>query len=285
MEGSGATPGLGRLEQQGAVSDQKAEPVLLSTGDGVATITLHRPEVFNALDRTLGEGLAGALEAAVEDSAVRAIVLTGAGGGFCAGGDVRAALRYIEDGGDPRQYFGDVILLLNRIVLGLWRAPKPVIAAINGAVGGAGLSLAAACDLRLAAESAKFKQAYTSIGLVPDGGWTLTVPRLIGAAKAAELLYLDPLVCSADAQRFGLVHEVVADDALLARAHEMASRLAQGPVSAFAAAKELMNQPLLAELERQLERERQAIMAQARTGDFRERVQRFVSGARRGERA
>lgn len=267
------------------MAETNTEPVLLSAGEGVATITLNRPEVFNALDRALGEELAGKLEAAVGDTAVRAIVLTGAGGGFCAGGDIRAALRYIEEGGDARQYFGEVILLLNRIVLGLWRAPKPVIAAINGAVGGAGLSLVAACDLRLAAESAKFKQAYTSIGLVPDGGWTLTVPRLIGAAKAAELLFLDPLLSSADAQRLGLLHEVIADDALPGRAHEMASRLAQGPAGAFAAAKALMNEPLLADLERQLERERQAIMAQAATRDFRERVERFVGGARRGERS
>lgn len=267
------------------MAETNVEPVLLSTGDGIATITLNRPEVFNALDRALGAELARKLEAAIEDAAVRAIILTGAGGGFCAGGDIRAALRYIEDGGDPSQYFGDVIVLLNRIVLGLWRAPKPVIAAINGAVGGAGLSLAAACDLRLAAASAKFKQAYTSIGLVPDGGWTLTVPRLIGAARAAELLFLDPLLSSADALSMGLVHEVTADDALCPRAHELALRLAQGPAAALAAAKELMNQPLSADLERQLERERQAIMAQAATGDFRERVQRFVGGPKRGERA
>jgi 2-(1,2-epoxy-1,2-dihydrophenyl)acetyl-CoA isomerase len=153
---------------------------------------------------------------------------------------------------------------------------KPIIAAINGAAGGAGVSLAAACDLRLAAEGAKFKQAYTSIGLVPDGGWTAIVPQIIGPARAAELLLLDPVLDARQAAALGLVHEVVPDGSLAGRAREVATRLAQGPTTAFGGAKALVNASLFPLLEVQLERERQRIIAQGGTQDFLEGLAAFV---------
>ena len=138
------------------------------------------------------------------------------------------------------------------------------------------MSLAAACDLRLAAESAKFKQAYTSIGLVPDGGWTIIVPHIIGAAKAMELLLLDPILDANQALAVGLVHEVVPDDRLQERAQEMSRQLARGPRTAFGGAKALLNAALFPMLETQLERERQRLMTQGGTKDFLERLSSFL---------
>lgn len=252
------------------------EAVLNSIEGPIGLITLNRPEVMNALDRTLGEGLARALETCNGNPEVRVIVLTGAGGGFCSGGDIKAAWQYISSGGDAPQYFGEVLLSLNRIILDFRRTPKPVIAAINGAAGGAGISLLAACDYRIAVESARFKQAYTSIGLVPDGGWTAFVPRLIGTGRAMELLYLDPMLSAQEAKTIGLIHEVVPDGKLMERARALAEQLAQGAASAYAGSKKLINAAQFADLEEQLERERQGIIAQARAKDFVERAKRFA---------
>jgi 2-(1,2-epoxy-1,2-dihydrophenyl)acetyl-CoA isomerase len=152
---------------------------------------------------------------------------------------------------------------------------KPVIASVNGAAGGAGMSLAAACDIRIAAESARFKQAYTSIGLVPDGGWTVFVPQIIGTAKAMELLLLDPMIDAKEALSLGLVHEVVPNGKLHERVKEIATRLAQGPATALGGAKALLNAAQFPTLETQLERERQRLIAQGGTRDFLERLSAF----------
>ena len=142
------------------------------------------------------------------------------------------------------------------------------------------MSLAAACDLRLAAESAKFRQAYTSMGLVPDGGWTAIVPQIIGAAKAMELLLADPVLDARQALTLGFVHEVVPDDKLQERARELSTRLAQGPTTAFGGAKTLINAALFPMLETQLERERQRLMTQGGTKDFLERLNAFLQKRR-----
>jgi len=164
---------------------------------------------------------------------------------------------------------------LHRAITDIRSMEKPVVAAVNGPVGGAGMSLAAACDLRLAAESAKFKQAYTSIGLVPDGGWTVFVPRIIGASKAMELLLVDPVLDAKEALAIGLVHEVVPDNKLHERAQEMSTQLAQAPTTALGGAKVLLNAALFPMLETQLERERGRLMAQGGTKDFLERLSAF----------
>ncbi len=250
--------------------------VRLDVADGVATITLNRPDVLNALDRALGVALVGAVAACAEDRSVRAVILTGAGRGFCAGGDIKAAWEYHQAGNPLHHYFRDVIVYLHRAILDMRRMPKPIIAAINGSAGGAGISLAGACDLRIAAEGAKFRQAYTALGLTPDGGWTALVAPLIGAAKAMELLLLDPKFDAAQAAAMGLVHEVVPDDAVMARARSVAARLANGPTTAYAGAKALINAALYPDLAAQLERERTHIIAQARTADFAEGACAFV---------
>jgi len=256
------------------------QTVLLNVEDGVATITLNRPEVLNALDLPMAEALVRAVQACVEDDGVRTVILTGAGRGFCAGGDMKAAWEHIQAGGDPGHFFRDLTVPLHRAITDIRLMEKPVIAAINGAAGGAGMSLAAACDLRLAAEGAKFKQAYTSIGLVPDGGWTAIVPQIIGAARAVELLLLDPALDARQALALGLVHEVIPDDRLAERAREVATRLAHGPTTAFGGAKALVNAALFPLLEVQLERERQRIIAQGGTTDFLEGLSAFVEKRR-----
>ena len=258
-----------------------ADPVVVTSDGAVATITLNRPEVYNATNGELAAALAAAVRACTGDPAVRVIVLTGTGRGFCAGGDMKAAWEAVSSGRDPRPFFAEVTGNLHAAVLGLTRAPQPVIAAINGAVGGIGLSLVAACDLRLAAATAKFKTAYTTVGLVPDGGWTLTVAHLLGRARAAELLLLDPLVDAERALALGLVHEVVPAASLHARTAELAKRLAGGAGAAMATTKALLNDSLLPDLEAVLERERAAILEQCVAPEFRERLAAFIAAQAR----
>jgi 2-(1,2-epoxy-1,2-dihydrophenyl)acetyl-CoA isomerase len=250
--------------------------VRLNVSDAVATVTLNRPEVLNALSFPMTEALAKAIQVCKDDDNIRAVIIIGAGRGFCAGGDMKAVWEHIQAGGDPRHFFRDLTVPLHRAVTDIRLMEKPVVAAINGPLGGAGMSLAAACDLRLAAESAKFKQAYTSIGLVPDGGWTIIVPQIIGAAKAMELLLLDPILDANQALAVGLVHEVVPDDRLQERAQELSRQLARGSRSAFGGAKALVNAALFPILETQLERERQRLMTQGGTKDFSERLSSFL---------
>lgn len=250
--------------------------VLLEIFESVATITLNRPEVYNALNLPMAQTLMKTVQECKDNEAVRVVILTGKGRGFCAGGDMKAAWDHIQTGGDPRHYFRDLTVPLHRIITDMRLMDKPIVAAINGAVGGAGISLAAACDLRMAAESSKFKQAYTSIGLVPDGGWTAFVPQIIGPAKATELLLLDPVLNACQALNIGLVHEVVQDDKLIERAHEVATKLAAGPATAFGGAKSLVNTSMFGLLERQLELERQRIIAQGGTPDFLEGLSAFI---------
>jgi len=251
------------------------QPVRLNVSDAVATITLDRPEVLNALNLSMTEALAGAIQVCKDDDRIRAVIITGAGRGFCAGGDMKAAWQHIQAGGDPRHFFRDLTVPLHRAITDIRSMEKPVVAAVNGPAGGAGMSLAVACDFRIAAESAKFKQAYTSIGLVPDGGWTVFVPSIVGAAKATELLLLDPVLGAKEALALGFVHEVVPDDKLHERAVEVSTRLAQAPTTALGGAKALVNSALFPTLETQLERERQRLVAQGGTKDFLERLSAF----------
>lgn len=252
------------------------QTVLLEVVDCVATITLNRPEIYNALNLPMTQALMETIQECRDAEDVRVVILTGKGRGFCAGGDMKAAWDHIQAGGDPRHYFRDLTVPLHRIITDMRLMEKPIIAAINGAAGGAGISLAAACDLRLAAESSKFKQAYTSIGLVPDGGWTALIPQIIGPAKASELLFLDPVLDACQALNIGLVHEVIQDDKLIERAYELATKLAAGPATAFGGAKSLVNKSIFGLLERQLELERQRIIAQGGTPDFIEGLSAFI---------
>jgi len=235
----------------------------------VLTITLNRPDVLNALNAATHKALAGALKAARGDD-VRAVVITGAGRGFCVGQDLT---EFREDAGDIgsrlRGNYHPTIKAIRAL-------EKPVIAAVNGAAAGAGLSLACACDLRIASDQATFVPAFVNIGLVPDSGGTFFVTRLVGQARAFEWLCSGRRLTAAEAQRWGVVSEVVEADALAARAAEVASELAALPTRAIGMTKRLLDRATTATLDDQLEWEAQLQTAATQTEDFREGVAAFL---------
>ncbi len=199
----------------------------------VATITLNRPGAMNALNTAMKEALLATLRQAGADSAVRAVVLTGAGRGFCGGQDLREHALLLETG----QGMGTVQEHYNPIVTSIVSMPKPVVAAINGVAAGAGASLALACDLRLAAEGARMMMAFSQVGLGPDSGASWTLQRLVGRGRAAEMLMLAEPVDASRMLELGLVSAVVPTDELADAARRLAARLAEGPTAAYAAIK------------------------------------------------
>jgi len=243
-----------------------SETVSLTSASGVAVITLNRPHVLNVLNLELTADLVRAVETCAGDTEVRCLVVTGAGRAFCAGGDIRPAYELL--GGRPSAYFADLTKYLHRLVADLRLVPKPVVAAINGAAAGAGMSLALACDLRVISQDAFLKQAYTSIGLCPDGGWSAFAPALAGAGRASEILLLDERIPADQALAWGLVNLVVPADLILQEALGLARRLTTGAATSYAAAKELLNHSLWPNLEAHLERERQSLLRCAETPDF-----------------
>ncbi|MDT4938808.1 MAG: 2-(1,2-epoxy,2-dihydrophenyl)acetyl-CoA isomerase [Pseudonocardiales bacterium] len=210
--------------------------LLVERSDGVATVTLNRPESMNSLSIALKEALIAALDEISHDDAVRALVLTGAGRGFCVGQDLREHVGLLE-AKDPAP-LNTVTEHYNPIVLSLAGMPKPVIAAVNGMAAGAGAGLAFACDFRLASSSAGFLLAFANVGLTLDSGVSWTLPRLIGSARAMALALLAEPVPADAALEMGLVNAVVEPDRVLPAAQELAARLAAGPTSAYAAIKE-----------------------------------------------
>ncbi len=250
--------------------------ILYSKDQGVATITLNRPQTFNSLAGSLIQELVPAIEDCRDDPAVRVVVITGAGKAFCSGGDLVGARAWMEEGKNPTNYFIDLIKPLNRFIMDIRHLPKPVICSVNGMAAGAGFSLPLVCDLRIASDKAVFKLAYTRItGLVPDGGWTYFMPRIVGMAKATELMFLDRPMDAAEALRLGVVHRVAPHAELAQQPREMALELAGGPAEALARAKFLLNASEGDSLEAQLERERLELGKCAANADFREAVAAF----------
>ena len=235
----------------------------------VLTITLNRPDVLNAFNQEMHRALAAALEEARAPD-VRAVVLTGAGRGFCVGQDLT----------EFREAPGDIGARLRGSyhpnVLAIRALPKPVIAAVNGAAAGAGLSFACACDLRLAADSASFVPAFINIGLVPDSGGTYLVTRILGPTRAFEWLASGRKLSATEAHAWGLVTEVVADAHLSDRAAELAAEWAARPTLGIAMTKELIDHASSSSLEEQLEREAELQTRATQTEDFREGVAAFL---------
>ncbi len=203
--------------------------------DAVATITLNRPEAMNALNTELKVALRDTLAAAATDDAVRAVVLTGSGRAFCVGQDLREHAENLT--ADPRACWTTVREHYNPIVLSIATMAKPVVAAINGAAAGAGASFAFASDFRIMAEDARFTLAFSMVGLTADSGGSWTLPRLVGHAKAAELLMMSATVPAAEAARLGLVTELVPVEEVAGRATALAATLAAGPTVAYGAIK------------------------------------------------
>jgi 2-(1,2-epoxy-1,2-dihydrophenyl)acetyl-CoA isomerase len=234
----------------------------------VQTITLNRPEVLNAFNRAMHAGLRAALKEAA-DPGVRAVVLTGAGRGFCAGQD----LTEFQEMPDVREALQQTY---HPNVLAIRALEKPVIAAVKGACAGAGLSLASACDIRIAAADAAFVPGFAGIGLVPDAGGTHFIHRLLGASRAFEWMSSNRRLTAAEALEWGLVSEVVETDALEARAAEYAATLAAGPTRAIGMTKRLFDHAETATLEEQLDMEAQLQGVATQSDDFREGVAAFV---------
>jgi 2-(1,2-epoxy-1,2-dihydrophenyl)acetyl-CoA isomerase len=239
------------------------------TRDGaVQTITLNRPEVFNAFNRAVHAGLRDAFEEA-RDPEVRAVVVTGAGRGFCAGQD----LKEFSEGGDVSE---SLRATYHPNVLAIRALEKPVIAAVNGACAGAGLSFACACDIRIASDAASFVPGFIGIGLVPDAGGTYFIHRLLGAPRAFEWMASNRRLTAVEAHAWGLVSEVVEADGLAARAAELAAFYAGLPTRAIGMTKRLFDHADTATLDEQLELEAQLQSVAAQTDDFREGVNAFL---------
>jgi 2-(1,2-epoxy-1,2-dihydrophenyl)acetyl-CoA isomerase len=234
----------------------------------VQTITLNRPDVLNAFNRAVHAGLRDALKEA-RDPDVRAVVITGAGRGFCAGQDLKEFSEMPDIRAGLRETYHPNVLAIRAL-------EKPVIASVNGACAGAGLSLACACDIRIAADSAAFVPGFVGIGLIPDSGGTFFIHRLLGAPRAFEWMSSNRRLTAAEAHAWGLVSEVVEADALPARAAELAATYASLPTRAIGMTKRLFDHAHTATLEEQLEREAQLQAVAVQTDDFREGVAAFV---------
>jgi len=250
--------------------------VIETREDGVAVLTLNRPDRMNALSRPMMAYLSDALPRLAADREVGCVVLTGAGRGFCAGGDVKAMAE--RNAGEPETYESRVHNLRAGMEASRWlhEMPKPTIAMINGAAAGAGLSMALACDLRTCAASARLTTAFAKVGFSGDYGGTYFLSKLIGTAKARELYYLADVISAEEAGRLGIVNRVIADDKLQAETMELAKRLANGPRVALGYMKKTFNAAESRSLSDCFDME---AMFQSRTGqteDHKEAARAFV---------
>jgi 2-(1,2-epoxy-1,2-dihydrophenyl)acetyl-CoA isomerase len=245
------------------------ETITYEVADQILTITLNRPEKLNAFTGVMQKELIAAFDAADKDDDVRAIIVTGAGRAFCAGQDLTEFGETGDIGAALRATYHPNILAVRGL-------EKPVIAAVNGACAGAGLSFACACDVRIAADTAAFVPGFVGIGLIPDAGGTYFLRRLLGASRAFEWMSSNRRLTAAEAHAWGLVSEVVEADALAARAAELASFYAAMPTRAVGMTKRLFDHAENATLEEQLEREAQLQAAAALSEDFREGVAAFL---------
>jgi 2-(1,2-epoxy-1,2-dihydrophenyl)acetyl-CoA isomerase len=244
--------------------------ILFEVRDKVAHLTINRPDAANSLNATLSAEMMDAVVHCEEDADVRAIVVSGTGRFFCAGADLKG---FYSAGSALKSRVSVFHATISRLA----RADLPVIAAVNGAAAGAGMGLAWACDLVIAADSARFTMAYTKIGLSPDGTTTYFLPRRIGIGRAMELVLLNRTLSAREALDWGIVNRVVADASLVEEAHSTAAQLAAGPTRAYGAAKRLMHSGFTESLETQIEMELRSIGAMARTQDAREAIAAFTA--------
>ncbi len=250
------------------------ETLLYQINDSVLTITLNRPDKLNALTPTLLRELKVAMEQAGADSQVRVVVVTGAGRGFCSGADLMTASQYMAEG---KLSFSQMLTsTYNPLILTMQSLTKPVIAVINGVAAGAGMSLALACDYRLAAESASFIQAFVKIGLVPDSGSTWMLPRLIGMTRAMDMMLTGRKVSAQEALDWGMVNRVVADGQLSETAHQIASDFAAMPTRTLGLIKQAAVFAATSTLEEALFKEAELQDVAGATADHQEGVMAFL---------
>lgn len=250
-----------------------SEVVQVERNGGVATIRMNRPERMNAYNPEMGTAMLSAVSEASVDPSIRCIVLTGGGRAFSGGGDVEFMATFGEE---AHGRFLDLAFRLHALIASLRKAPKPVIAAVNGVAAGAGFSMALACDIAVATASARFTLGYQNIGLSPDGGMSFFLARALGTQRAMEMTLFSNVLSAEQAAAWGLVQQVIPDVDFAAQTAALAERLSSGPTLAYARAKELYNRALSQPLETQLEEERQSIARSATTHDFREGVRAFL---------
>lgn len=241
----------------------------------VAVITLNRPESLNALTLAVAGEFKSAVVEALSQGA-RAVVLTGAGRAFCAGGDLREMQKIASQNGRVEAFFDEPLRELNDCIMLIRSTPLPFIAAVNGAASGGGCNLALACDLVIAAEGAKFNQAFIKIGLVPDCGGTFILPRLVGWRRATQLMMTGEVTTAQQALAMGMINAVVSDDQLIAQAMALAEGLAQAPTASIGRIKELLEASAKNDYVGQLELEREAQLKSGLTKDFKEGVTAFI---------
>ena len=248
------------------------EKITLAKAQGLATLTLNAPDKLNAVSRKMIAEIKQAWEEIGADGSVRAVLLTGNGRGFCAGADLSDPDRKndADSGSALDKFFNPVIRTMRAL-------PKPIVAAVNGVAAGVGMSFAMAADIAIAAKSASFLQAFSRIGLLPDGGSTWFLPRLVGEQRARALAMLAPQISAEQAKQWGLIWDVVDDAALMPTATELAQRLANGPTQSLARIKDAMNRATQNDLSQQLDIERDFQRELGRTEDFREGVAAFLA--------
>src|SRR5499426_2983865 len=249
--------------------------LLYDQQDGIVTLTLNRPDRLNALGDTLREELYDAMSRASDDPNARVIVLTGAGRGFCAGGDMKAA-HEVQEGRRERALLDRVAPIRDRVVLAMRDSPKPIIAAVNGPAAGAGMNLALACDMRIASTAARFGQTFVKRGLHVDWGGTYFLPRLVGMAKACELIFTGEMISAEEAYGLGLLNKLVSPEELMPATYELARKLADVPPIALRLAKRALYHNQDVALRAALEFETFAQNVCRETEDAREGIRAFV---------
>lgn len=240
----------------------------------VGRLTLNRPETLNAWTRQFGEELLSVVRHEAAEDSIRAVLITGSGRGFSSGADLRAGFDPADDG--KPDIYKELHEIYHPVIAGVRRLPKPVVAAVNGPAVGIGCSLALACDLIMAAESAYFGLAFVNIGLMPDGGSTAFVPPAVGRARAFQMALLGERIPAPQALEWGLVNWVHPDERLMDEAWALARRLAAGPTRSYASSKQALNNFIYRDLDGQLELEAELQHALGRTNDFMEGVAAFV---------
>jgi 2-(1,2-epoxy-1,2-dihydrophenyl)acetyl-CoA isomerase len=251
-----------------------APTLLVTRANGVLTLTLNRPDVLNSFTRTMAAALQAALAEAAADATVRAVVITGAGRGFCAGQDLAEALP--RDGG-PIPDIGEIVAeCYNPIIRAIRTLEKPVLCAVNGIAAGAGANLAFACDLTIAADSASFVESFAKLGLIPDTSGTFFVPRLVGMQRATGMFFLAEKMPAAKAKDWGLIWDVVPAAELMATVTTLAEQLASQATRGFGLTKRALNASFANGLDAQLDVEAQAMHEAGRTADYAEGVRAFL---------
>jgi 2-(1,2-epoxy-1,2-dihydrophenyl)acetyl-CoA isomerase len=251
------------------------ETIQLEMRDAVCVLTLNRPDRLNALNVQVANDFKPAVKEALERGA-RVIVITGAGRAFSAGGDLRAMQEISQSDGRVEAFFDEPLRLLNEAIMLIRKTPVPFIAAVNGVASGGGCNLALACDLVIAAESAKFNQAFIKIGLTPDCGGTFILPRLVGWKRATELLFTGDLISAEAAAEMGMINSVMPDDELMNKVMGMAQQLAQAPTAAIARIKMMLEASAVNDYGSQLDLERETQIESGKTKDFVEGVSAFL---------